>query len=93
MDGWMNGRMDDGRMVGMAMCKWQSPLIRLPNFTPHATTHPVIPPRPPHPACSPYVRLEEYDIVEPEMRDVIMRKLSTKVGGWVHGWVSPGLAM
>ncbi len=29
--------------------------------------------------CRPYVRLTEYDIVEPEMRDIILRKLSTKV--------------
>lgn len=33
----------------------------------------------------PYVRLTEYDIVEPEMRDIILRKLSTKKHGGCDG--------
>ncbi|KAL4445829.1 hypothetical protein ABPG77_009028 [Micractinium sp. CCAP 211/92] len=33
----------------------------------------------------PYVRLTEYDIVEPEMRDIILRKLSTKKHGGCNG--------
>lgn len=34
----------------------------------------------PAPLCRPYVRLTDYDIVEPEMGEVIKRKLTTKVG-------------
>lgn len=33
----------------------------------------------PAPLCRPYVRLTDYDIVEPEMGEVIKRKLTTKV--------------